>query len=279
MAEVLIAERTARPGEPVILKRVVPHLSADQTVVALFAHEIRLMKALSHRAIPAVLDDGTDSRGAPFLVLEYVRGASLAGAVEKGVSLSPGAWCAVADELLDALAHVHERAGADGKGLEIVHRDVNSSNVLLGVDGAVKLVDFGIASSTARPPDKADADRGTPGYVAPEVLTGESQGDVRSDIFSAAVVLYEGATGARLFGGNRFAAMNAIVEGTVAPLSSHRKDLAAFDAFVARAVAKEPGQRFPTASAMRDEFRATAGKAACSPDREGVAGVARQLVV
>src|SRR5439155_15493328 len=126
----------------------------------------------------------------------------------------------IAMGVLLGLHHAHERADLDGRPLRIVHRDVSPHNVVVTWDGAVKVVDFGIAKAENRAarPTVAGMLKGKCGYMSPEQCRGDAL-DGRSDVFSTGIVLYEMVAGRRLFGGpSDIEAMGAILHGTVPPL-------------------------------------------------------------
>jgi hypothetical protein len=154
--------------------------------------------------------------------------------------------------VLDGLDAAHRAHDFAGRPLNIVHRDVNPGNVLLSVDGAVKLVDFGIARADNRARIDADGDLvGTCAYMSPEQAEGRDP-DVRSDLFAVGTLLYEMATGVHPYRGEtQFATLRAIREDAPAPLEALVPGLpAAFAALARRAGAQDAGARHPTAAAM-----------------------------
>lgn len=244
------AARDAADGAACVLKRMHRHCAYDPALVAMFEHEGRLLGALDHPAIPALRARYRDAGGVPHLVIDYVTGRGLdavmaAGRVAPALAVT---WIAA---LLDALDHVHGRADGSGAALGAVHRDVAPGNVVARDDGTVSLVDFGIATSRWRDDAERGVLKGTRGYMAPEVVTGEGVIDGRSDVFAAGVLLYELLTGRRLYGGGATEAMLAIAEG---PVPSARAVEPAVpegvDALVQRCLAKRPDAR-PTAREAR----------------------------
>lgn len=199
-----------------------------------FLHEAQTIGRLSHSSIAQLYDIGTDTGGAPFLVMEFVSGQNL----EQLLSHSPvpfstaAIWAA---DLASALFHAH-RAG-------IIHGDVKPSNVRVTEDDKVKLVDFGIARFASQVTG-SDRVLGTPAYLSPEQIEGKKQ-DGRSDLFSLGIVLYEMITGVRPFGGNSLGDICAqILTSTPVPPSKRNPALpAAFDRIIARCLAKDPEER------------------------------------
>jgi serine/threonine-protein kinase len=177
MASVWLA-RDERLHRLVAVKVISDTLAADPAYVARFAREARVAASLSHPNLVSVFDfEATDGR--PFLVMEYVEGSNLADQIDERAALP--APRALAEDLLNALAHIHE-AG-------ILHRDVKAANVLIASDGRARLTDFGVAQPQ-------DATRltgtghlvGTLKYIAPEVVRGEPY-TPRSDLYSCGVLL------------------------------------------------------------------------------------------
>lgn len=195
MGEVYIGLMTGigRFERPIAVKLLLPHLGSDPKIVSMFLTEARIGAQLSHANIAQVYDVGLE-RDRYFIAMELVRGVSLTKLVAglKGAreQLPPELLAYIGRCLCEGLHVAHEQRGPDGVSLELVHRDVTPHNVLISVDGAVKLTDFGIARV-------ADADRlsrpgvvmGKLGYLAPEQLTGQPI-DRRVDVFAAGATMF-----------------------------------------------------------------------------------------
>src|SRR5262245_26618260 len=202
MAEIFRGKAVAAGGfeKPVAIKRILPHLSQDKRFVELLIAEAKVLSLLKHRNIVQIFDVGLGDDGQYFLVMEYVDGMDL-GEVQRILEgrrrrLPLDLALHVGAEICEALEHAHTALAPDGKPMRLVHRDVAPSNVLVSRHGEVKLTDFGLAR---RPEDVTGTGaRGKFGYLAPEAATGGSI-DRRSDVFSAAVVVYELTLGRRLF--------------------------------------------------------------------------------
>lgn len=238
-------------GAARVLKRMHRHCAYDPELVAMFEHEGRLLERFDHPAIPRAVARYRDAAGVPHLVLEYVPGRGLDAVMGEGRVFEAQAvrWAAA---LFDALDHVHGRTDEAGAALGAVHRDVSPSNVVARDDGTVSLLDFGIATSRWREDADRGVMRGTRGYMAPEVVTGEGTIDGRSDVFAAGVVLYELLTGRRLYAGPAAAVMVAIAEGPAPSLRDAGVTVsAAVEELVRRCLAKRAEER-PTAREARD---------------------------
>jgi serine/threonine-protein kinase len=190
-------------GETVALKVLRPELVADDPRAREeLKHELRLTRRVSHRNVVRTYDFGS-SRGIPFLTMEYVRGSSLAAVLADRGALPADVVLALARQLTRALEAAHEQG--------VMHGDLKPANLLLAMDGLLKVTDFGVATLVRRPwarqsaadepmspPQLAGAVVGTPEYMAPELLLG-SPPDVRTDLYAAGMVLHECLTGATPF--------------------------------------------------------------------------------
>ena len=202
MAEVYEARQRAIEGleRTVVLKRILERYADDEEFITMFLDEARLLAALSHPNIAQVLDLGK-VEGAYYLTMEHVRGPTLGkllAVVRAGgdgrlpIKEALGIGLAIAE----ALHYVHERRDELGRPLDIVHRDLNPANVLVSYDGAVKLIDFGIAKAATKVYEtRAGVVKGTYGYIAPEQLVGTTKVDRRADVFALGILLYEMCVG------------------------------------------------------------------------------------
>jgi len=154
------------------------------------------------------------------------------------------------------LHYAHEKRGSDRRPLDLVHRDVSPSNIIVSHDGGVKVVDFGIAKAAMRVSEtRSGTLKGKIAYMSPEQCRGQVV-DRRSDVFALGIVLYELATVSRLFKGESdYVTMNKIVTADIEPPSSVRPDIPArLEAVIMRALAREPADRYPTVAAMLDDL-------------------------
>ncbi len=255
MAELYLARLDGpnRFVKPVALKLMHAHLTDTPEFVGMFMREARIAASLQHPQIVQVLDVG-EYDGEYFLALEYVHGLDLRRvlAERRGVPLPLGAALRIVIDIATALHHAHSLCDGSGRPLGIVHRDVSPSNILIAYDGAVKLTDFGIAHMTEQTHVTATgALKGKPGYMSPEQCLQENI-DARSDVFALGVVLYELTTGRAAFPGDMIATMNRILDGRyTAPGQLVRGYPPALASIVARALAPQAEQRFPSAAALR----------------------------
>lgn len=207
-----------------------------------FRTEARSAARLHHPNIVSVFDSGQDGDIA-YLVMEFIQGEDLKQHLEAGARFSVRSSIVMVHELLMALDHAHRQ--------NVVHRDIKPANMLMEVTGRIKLTDFGVAR--IQEPDETHLTQvggavGTPKYMSPEQAKG-LRGDSRSDLFSAAVVLYELLTGRLPFTGeNQFIVIHQIVgHAAAAPSSLNPEVPVAMDEVIARAMAKDPNERYATA--------------------------------
>ncbi len=256
MAEVFQATDPSAGSDrrTVVVKRILPARSHDTELVRLFMAEAKILRLCDHPNIVQAFDFGV-SGGAPFLVLEYVAGPSISGALSalrsSGRKMPMEVAAHFAHEVCQALAHVHTLKGEDGQPLKIIHRDVTPSNIILTNDGGIKLLDFGVASDGRDGPM-----RGKVGYLAPEALEGKAI-DSRADLFSLGVVLHEMLTLTRLFESDRQVpgARRVLTLPMAAPSKTRPSVPRELDAIVLKALERDPSNRYQTASEMANDLQ------------------------
>ena len=254
----------------VAIKRLHPHLAREPEFVAMFLDEARVAARVRHPNVVPMLDIVTTQGEPPFLVMEYVQGESLARLLgslrERGQRAPLPVACSIVVGMLLGLHAAHEAKGELGESLGIVHRDVSPQNVIVGLDGVARLLDFGVAKAVGRLQTTREGQfKGKLAYTAPEVARG-APATRMADIYSAGVVLWEALTGSPLFVGQNDA--NVLERVLFAPIvapSLRAKEVAhALDAVVLRALARDPRQRFSTAREMARAIEVAAGIASRS---------------
>ncbi|HEY0987123.1 MAG TPA: serine/threonine-protein kinase, partial [Kofleriaceae bacterium] len=184
MAELYLARTVGIEGfeKLVCVKRILPLFADDPNFVNMFLNEARLAATLHHPNVAQIYDIGQEA-GDFFFSMEYVHGEDLGRLVatgrENGVPISLDCALTLAAGLCAGLHHAHEKASADGKPLGVVHRDVSPTNVLVSYDGAVKLVDFGIARAIGEPMASGNGMKGKIAYMSPEQCRGKASLDRR----------------------------------------------------------------------------------------------------
>lgn len=257
MAEVFLAEMRCQPGynKRVAVKRVLPRLAGNDRFLRMFLDEARLGLLLNHANIVHVFDVGR-AGGAYFIVMEYVNGVNLKELLKRQAgrnALLPveiGVFIAI--EICRGLDYAHHLSDRDGNPLNVVHHDVNPANVLLSVNGEVKLVDFGLSEAAVHV-EKTDPDivRGKFGYLSPEAAYGLGA-DARSDVYAAGIVLYEMLTGMRLFEGKSdVEAIQLAREAHIPPPREHNPDIPrSLENVLYGALARDPHNRYQNARAF-----------------------------
>ena len=241
------AARDLRLGRDVAVKRLSPHLASEPGVRERFDVEARAAAGLNHPNVVAVFDSG-EHEGIPFLIMELLPGRTLADELVDG-PLDPARARQVGSEVLAALAASHA-AG-------ILHRDVKPGNVLLGVDGAVKVADFGIAKSTeALDLTTTGTVVGTAAYLAPERLSGQPA-TAQADLYAVGVLLYEALSGQKPYAADTpMGLLRAVEAQDPVPLSEARPGLdPSLVAIVERAMDPDPSRRFASAAVMAAALR------------------------
>src|SRR5215831_17858552 len=241
MAQIYLARQTGLGSfeRHVVLKTILRERATDQRFVTMFLDEAKLAATLNHQNIAQVYEvDHSD--GAYFMAMEYVHGENARAILETTL-----------------------RRGKNGQPLNIVHRDVSPANIMVGYDGSVKVLDFGIAKAEERATKTVGGTiKGKYGYMSPEQCRGKPI-DRRSDIFALGICLYELTTLRRAFKGNDdFETMKRIVAGDVmlpsVAVPGYPREL---EAIVLTAMAGEPNARFQTAQEMIEALDAFAVRA------------------
>lgn len=274
MAEVWLAEARGQPGRRFAVKRLLPTLADDPAFVTMFLDEARIGAQLDHPGIVPVHDLGREGAGY-FMAMDYLPGQDLRALLARlrhhGARLPVALSAFVVAEAARALDHAHRALGHDGAPLRVVHRDLSPANVLLGYDGRVAVIDFGIAQAAFRAHREGAVLRGKFGYLSPEQVRGQPV-DRRADVFSLGAVLHELLTGHRLFHGpSDLAVLERVRAAQVRPPSERNPAVPpALDAAALRALAREPAERFQWASELAEALAPLA-------DPEGRRGLAREL--
>lgn len=250
-----------RLGRRVAIKILRPELAADETFHERFQREAHAVASLNHHSIVAIYDtgeirpQGPDGVLRPYIVMEYVPGRTLRELMH-GPGVTPEQAIEYMLGIMDALSFSH-RAG-------IVHRDIKPANVKVTPDGSVKVMDFGIARAvedTQAALTQSQAVLGTAQYLSPEQARGAAV-DPRSDLYSAACVLFEMLTGRAPFVGESSVAIAAqhVRDAPPAPSALNPQLPPAVDRFMERALAKDPRDRFADAGQMRRALRELGGQ-------------------
>jgi serine/threonine protein kinase len=260
MAEIFLALQVGAEGfeKPVVLKRILPALSADPAFVRMLVDEAHIVSTLNHSNLVQVLDLG-QAGSEFFLVLEFVDGWSLEQvrrrAIQARTKLPLSLSLYIVSSLCRALDYVHRRT-RNGESLGIVHRDVTPQNVLISSEGEVKLADFGIAKAVGkREKSSTGVIKGKFAYMSPEQAIG-AELDARSDLFSVGTLLYILTTGKKPF--DAPTDLEVLMQVRRARFEKPSTLVPDFDPdverFLARALRSERSKRFQSAEQMAERI-------------------------
>ncbi|MCB9542664.1 MAG: serine/threonine protein kinase, partial [Myxococcales bacterium] len=261
MAEIFQAKAPGLGGFEKILaiKRLHPRYSQDADFIEMLIDEARITVELSHSNIGQIFDLGKVDEHY-YIAMEYIDGRDLYRVLkrlrDRGERMPIDAAAYVAMEACAGLDYAHRKKDGRGRPLHIVHRDVSPQNVLLSFEGEVKIVDFGIAKAALRAYEtEAGIIKGKFYYMSPEQARGEPL-DHRTDIFSIGVVLYEMLTGELLYkDDDELTLLSRVRRADIAPPSTARPEVPpSLERIVMRALARERGDRFPSAQHMQREL-------------------------
>jgi len=239
----------------VAIKCLHAQFAKDPDFKSMFLDEARLCARIRHPNVVPILDVIT-LEGELFMVMEYVQGETLSRLVRNarnaGKRIPLRVIAAIMTNALEGLHAAHEAVSELGEPLGIVHRDVSPQNIMIGVDGIARVLDFGVAKAAGRIQSTRDGQlKGKLPYMSPEQLRG-SRIDRRTDVYAAAVVLWESLTGRRLFDAeDEVVIFGKVLEGSVEPPSSVVSSLPrALDDVCLKGLQKDPDHRFQSAQEM-----------------------------
>ncbi len=262
MASVFLARATGSAGfeKLVAIKVIHPHLAAEQTLVEMFLDEARIAAQIHNPHVVEILDLGHD-RGDYYMVMEYVDGETLSALIRMQREQSGHLPLSVVLQILldacEGLRAAHELRDADGNPLGVIHRDVSPQNLLIDLNGWVRIVDFGIMKAKGKRTDTRTGQlRGKLPYMSPE------QAEARPvtpscDLFALGVILWELLTGMRLFAGETDAqTLSRVIACKRPPLAEVRPDLPdSLERVLARTLARDPAERYASAAEMLRDLR------------------------
>jgi serine/threonine protein kinase/DNA-binding NarL/FixJ family response regulator len=286
MAELFKAQQRGVQGfqKIVAIKRILPHLSDNEDFVTMFIDEAKLAAQLTHPNIAQIFDLGK-AGSSYYIAMEYVSGRDVRTLLRKvreyGLPFPEPVAAFVTMKVAAALDYAHRKRGFDDRELKLVHRDISPQNVLLSSEGAVKLVDFGIAkAATKATQTMAGALKGKLLYMSPEQALGQPL-DNRSDLYSLGLVLFEMLTGERCFqADSELGVLEKVRMGRVADVQSINpmisKDMVAI---VQRALQKHVDHRYPSARLLERDLRELLMKQGHIPNEHEVAEYVEALLM
>ncbi len=261
MAEILLGRLIGPSGfeRPVVIKRILPHLAEHQNFVSMFLDEARLAAQIRHPNVVQVHELGQEGDDL-YLVMEYLEGENAAGVIRRSMVAGKEpdyALCAfVMAEACAGLHSAHELKDSDGNSLNLVHRDISPQNIFVTYDGAVKVLDFGIAKAADRiTQTEAGQLKGKFEYMSPEQCRGKAI-DRRSDVFALGIVLYELSTRKRLFKrNNKLAVLEAVCrEPIIAPSKVLEGYPEPLERVLMKALSRDLNERYASAAEMRRDL-------------------------
>ncbi len=261
MAQLYLASIDGPDGfsKSCVIKRVLPEYASLESFSRMFADEAKVAALLTHPNIVQVFDFGRVD-GQYYLAMEWIQGHSLdrllRQALRSGRVVGTRVAVDVGLAVADALAYAHAKTLPDGTPLMLVHRDVTPGNVLVSRDGIIKLADFGIVKSAVNAERTvAGVVKGKYPYMSPEQITSQEL-DHRSDLYSLGIVLYEAATGRRLFKRDTLeATIMAASQANVPPPSEGTPDFPEeLERIILRLLQKDPSARYQSARELRDDL-------------------------
>jgi serine/threonine-protein kinase len=286
MATVWVArERNKDPKDDrlVAVKAMLIELADETEFVTMFLDEVRLVRAIKHPNIVEIYDVG-DADGVMWMSMEWVEGESLHTVIaEAGKRRAIPAELAVKiiADAASGLHAAHELRDLDGSLRGVVHRDVSPHNILIGTNGMVKLVDFGVAKAIGRISEATRAGqlKGKFGYMSPEQALGKAV-DRRSDIFSLGIVLFELTTSRRLFRGEHdIDTLKLVIGGPIPkPSSIDPKYPPGLERIVLKALERNPEARYQTAQALAEDLRAYLKSERIVVAQSGLAGLMKRVL-
>jgi len=262
MAEIFLCKLHGPNGfqRAVVVKRTLPYLARQKQFVDMFVDEARIISRIRHPNVVQVQELAQDADDL-LLVLEYLEGESLASLMRRaklsGVTVTPALAAHLVSLACAGLHAAHELTDDDGAPYGLVHRDVSPQNLFVTFAGEVKVLDFGIAKAKDRESrTEAGQSKGKLEYMSPEQSNGQPL-DRRSDVFALGIVLYELATGKRLFRrASPLATLEAIHREPIVPPSRTKKGIPReLDRLVLTALARDPRDRFATAAEMARQLQ------------------------
>jgi serine/threonine-protein kinase len=286
MATVWVArERAKNPKDDrlVAVKAMLPELAEESEFVRMFLDEVRLVRSIRHVNVVQVYDVG-EHDGVMWMSMEWVEGESLHTVIAeagKRRAIPPEMAVKIIADACAGLNAAHELRDEAGKLRGVVHRDISPHNILIGTNGFVKLVDFGVAKAVGRVSEATRAGqlKGKFGYMSPEQARGKPV-DRRSDVFSLGIVLFELTTSRRLFRGETdIETLRLVISAQVPrPTSLDPSYPLELEHIVLRALERDPQARYQTAAELENDLRSYLKSQRIVVAQSGIAGLLKRVV-
>ena len=274
MAELYLARHagtTELDPKLVVIKLVSSRYAKDATFAQMFEDEGRIVTTLNHPNIGHVFEMGQVA-GQYFLAMEYIHGWDMRDIIRRclagGHPVPPLVAVQIGAQICQALDYAHKACDLEGTPLNVIHRDVSPSNIMVDYDGQVKLVDFGIAKAAGRSALTVPGTiKGKVRYLAPEQVLGKEL-DARCDVFTLGTSLWESTVGGHLFAGKKPVEIyKAIAKDAIRRPSAYVQDYPPeLERILLRALAQDVEQRYPSARALQDDFEAMLASFGITPE-------------
>ncbi|MGA1796432.1 MAG: protein kinase domain-containing protein [bacterium] len=283
MAELYRAKMTGIQGfeKLIAIKRILPHLTADESLVNAFIDEAKLAALLHHQNIVQIYNFGV-MEDSYFIAMEFLFGKDLRFIMQKSMSkkrpLGLDHALYIASRICAGLDYAHNLKDFQGSSLNIIHRDIGPHNIFITYDGQVKIIDFGIAkAANQNSTTQMGSIKGKVAYMSPEQALGKGI-DHRSDLFSIGIVLYEMVTNRQMFSGDTFEAYAKVREAAYEPPEKVKKDLPpSVCRILHKALAKEPSRRYQSGDAMLSDIERCMSECAFQPNDRTLAQYMKKL--
>lgn len=286
MASVWVARERARAAKDdrlVAVKVMLTELADESEFIKMFLDEVRLVRSIRHPNVVDVYDVG-EHEGMMWMAMEWVEGESLHTVIAeagKRRAIPPELAVRIISDAAAGLHAAHELRDMDGSLRGVVHRDISPHNILIGTNGAVKLVDFGVAKAVGRISEATRAGqlKGKFGYMSPEQALGKGV-DRRSDIFSLGIVLFELTTSRRLFRGEHdIETLRLVISGAIPkPSMIDPKYPLELERIVLKALERNVSTRYQTAAEFEHDLHAYLKAERLIVPQGGVAGILKRVV-
>lgn len=271
MARVYLARHTADGGlgRLYAIKVILEHMSSDPDFIRMLLDEAHVASCLQHHNIVPVLQQGTHGEE-HFIVMDYIEGCTLGALLKRHPNERPAEHIvSVMIDVLCGLQAAHSAVDAQGRPMQVIHRDISPANVLLDLHGLARIADFGIAKARDRlTVTQPGLYKGRFSYSAPERLMGDGNVDHRVDVFSVGAMMWEALTGEPLFrGASQRDTIDRVLNMRILPPSRGRlHPHPGFDAICLKALSRDPDERYSSAGEMARDLRRAAARHGFLPD-------------
>lgn len=283
MAELFRAKLIGAQGfeKLIALKRILPHLAEDESLVTAFIDEARLAAHLQHPNIVQIYDFG-QMEGSYYIAMEYLSGKDLSQVTKKAIArgnpLTLNQSLYIISQVCEGLGYAYDLKDFKGNPLNIIHRDISPQNIFITYDGQIKLLDFGIAKAASQSSHtQTGTIKGKVAYMSPEQVVGSTI-DQRSDLFAVGIILYELATHERLYTGEMMEIMAKVAQAKRKPIQKQLPDSPdTFHRLVDQLMAQDREERYSNPYTVIQDIQAVYRTLQAAPSHREIAALMRIL--